>query len=391
MTDPHRNALGRTVIAMSEPARRTDMSALRLLEVGDKPFIKQAFPDQTIYFSTYFTHTTNEPDKGRYSVSPATLPILWRAMRDPALSLIVCHPTFFAPWDVRWLGRALFDRRSLRGHVPIARAFGPQLLRGSIAAPLAVLDHEDLPLINRNNFFLLDKCRAYFKRELPVDRWRLFLKTGHANLPTARFRRTPRNLERIAKVHPISLGLPSGSQDLFPAANVEKTADVFFAGNVRDSSSMRQAGLEELVGLRAQGVRIDVADTILPRAEFYRRCAGAWLTWSPEGYGWDCFRHYEALACGSVPIINYPTIERHRPLVAGEHVFFYGVEAGGLSDTIRSALRDKTRLARMAENGRAHVLAHHDPAALARHIVETALRLGDSNPPGHGTMPAPVD
>jgi hypothetical protein len=378
-------------IAISEPLRRTDGTGLRLLEIGDKPLVKDAFPDQTVYFSTYFTHAPSEPDKGRYSVSPATLPILWRAVRDPALSLIVCHPTFFAPWDVRWLSRALFDRRSLRGHVPVARAFGPQLLRGSIAAPLAVLDHEDLPVINRNNFFLLDKCRAYFKRELPVDRWRVFLKTGHANLPTARFRREPRNIERIAKLRPISLGLPFRAQDLVAAADVEKTADVFFAGKVHDSSSLRLAGLAELVGLRAQGIRVDVADTILPRAEFYRRCASAWLTWSPEGYGWDCMRHYEALACGSVPIINYPSIERHRPLIAGEHVFFYGVEAGGLSDTIRNALPDKSRLARMAENGRAHVLAHHSPAALARHIVETTLRLGDSNPPNHGTMAAAID
>jgi len=373
---------------MGEPARGTEIAALRLLEIGDKPFIKQAFPDQTIYFSTYFTAPPNQPDQGSYGVSLATLPVLWRALRDPALSLIVCHPTFFAPWDVRWLSRALFDRRSLRGHVPIVRAFGPQLLRGPIAAPLAVLDHEDLPVINRNNFFLLDRCGAYFKRELPVDRWRLFLKTGHANLPTARFRRRPRNLERIGKLHPISLGLPPDSAELFPAASVEKTTDVFFAGKVRDSSSVRPRGLEELIALRDQGVRVDVAETMLPRAEFYRRCARAWLTWSPEGYGWDCLRHYEALGCRSVPLINYPTIERYRPLIAGEHVFFYGVEPGGLAEVITSALRDKNRLAQMAASGHAHVLAHHTPAALARYIVETTLAPAASR---HGTTGAPDD
>jgi hypothetical protein len=83
---------------------------------------------------------------------------------------------------------------------------GPQVLRWPISAPIAILDQTDLPLINRNNFFLLDCCRVYFKRELPPDRWRLFLKTGHANLPTPRFRLSKRQQARIAKLRPISLG-----------------------------------------------------------------------------------------------------------------------------------------------------------------------------------------
>jgi hypothetical protein len=155
---------------------------------------------------------------------------------------------------------------------------------------------------------------------------------------------------------------------------------------------MRERGIGELTALRAQGLVVDIPEQPLPRAEFYRRCAAAWLTWSPEGYGWDCFRHYEALACRSVPVANYPTIERHRPLLAGEHAFYYGVEPGGLTDVVQAALRDKARLLRMAEAGRTHVLTHHTPDAIARHIVATTLAQAvPAAEAGDGTRSAAAD
>jgi Glycosyl transferases group 1 len=250
---------------------------------------------------------------------------------------------------------------------------GPQLLRWGIAAPVAVVDHEDLPVINRNNFFLLDRCRIYFKRELPPDRWRLFLKTGHANLPTPRFRDVARQRLRVAKLRPISIGLPLGTPDPFPLMSSEKSTDLFFSGKIDGSSFLRPRGLSELMALRERGVVVDIPEGRLVQSEFYRRCAQAWLTWSPEGLGWDCFRHYEAAACESVPLMNQPAIERHRPLLQGTHAIYYDAEEGGLTRAVLAALADKQRLAAIASAARAHVLAHHTPAALARHIVHTSL------------------
>ena len=138
---------------------------------------------------------------------------------------------------------------------------------------------------------------------------------------------------------------------------------------------MRGRGISELLALRDKGLKIDIANEVLSPREFYERCARAWLVWSPEGLGWDCFRHYEALACKAVPIINYPAIERHQPLIEREHAFYYGVEPGGLTRTVLFALSNKGRLARMAEAGCSHVLAHHTPAAIARYIVGATLGL----------------
>jgi glycosyltransferase involved in cell wall biosynthesis len=134
--------------------------------------------------------------------------------------------------------------------------------------------------------------------------------------------------------------------------------------------------------MRSEGLVLDAPETPLPRAEFYERCARAWLVWSPEGLGWDCFRHYEAAAAGSVPLINQPTIERHQPLIGGEHAVYYDPEPGGLTRAVRAALADRPTLARIAAAGQAHVLEHHTPEAIARHIVRTALGRPGGDPAG---------
>jgi Glycosyl transferases group 1 len=257
----------------------------------------------------------------------------------------------------------------------LLRAFGSQFLRGGHSAPLVVLDQDDFPLINRSNLFLLERSQLYFKRELPIDRWRVFLRTAHANLPTGRFRRSPRWKRLVEKLRPISLGLPMTSQRNYPQAS-EKTADIFFAGQLEASSWIRKVGAQELASLSEAGVKVDLPSGDLSRDEFYSRCASSWLVWSPEGYGWECFRHYEALACASVPMINYPTIERHRPLIDGEHALFYPGEPGTLTSAVLSALADKPRLNRIAAAGRAHVMKHHTASSLAEHIVEQGLALG---------------
>lgn len=348
-------------------------SALKIIEIGDKPFVKSALPDETAYFSTAFVPPPADPDNGFHVVSVATMPLLLRVLQDHETSLIVCHPTFFSPWHWRWISRALFNRRTLRGHIPLVRAFGPQLLRGDVGAPIAVVDQDDFPLINRSNLFLLDRCTAYFKRELPADRWRVFLKTAHANLPSHRFRLQDRYTERLAKIRPLSLGLPMGRDISSMPYDLPKTSDIFFAGRVDGSSWVRRTGIEELRALGDRGIKVDIPDTPLPPEEFYRRCASAWLTWSPEGYGWECFRHYEAPVCGSVPVCNLPPLERHRPMRDGEHAVFYPVEPGGLTQAVVAALADKQRLAGMAVAARVFVLENHTPKAIASYIVEEAL------------------
>jgi hypothetical protein len=340
-----------------------DPSTLRIVEINT-PHMAAAFPNQT----QTFLPMPVEPGAGWSKLSVPNLGTLYRALHDPALSLIITSPSQLAPW--RMLMRTLFDRRSWFGQSHFGPALGANLLRLPVSVPIAVIDTGDFPYINRADLFLLSRCKFWFKRELPPDHWRLFTKTVHRELPTRRFRQA-RLRRHIDKLRPISLGLPGSAANL--PDNPEKTSDIFYAGSIEGTSTVRRSGMHEIVALRERGVRVDIPEGRLPPQEFYRRCAQAWLVWSPEGLGWDCFRHYEALGCGSVPLINQPTIERYRPLVHGVHALYYDPEPGFLTQAVDAALADKDRLRVIAREGKAHVLAHHTLAAIGKYVAETTL------------------
>jgi hypothetical protein len=301
---------------------------------------------------------------------------LHRAIVSGGFDLIVCEPNYRAPWHPAALNRVLFSRRAFAGKASLSRPFGLQLLRQRAIPPIAVIDLEDGPSINRCDRYLLDACRLYFKRELPVDTWRVFANTMTPRLPTLRFRTKPANVARAAKIRTVSLGIPPDLDALLPIRSQAKNVDVFFVGNVRGLPE-RERGMAELERLRAAGVVVDVPDHRLDRPEFYDRCARARMVWSPEGYGWDCFRHYEAAACGSVPVINYPSIQRYQPLENDNHCLYYPPETGGLSATILSALQDKAKLAVMGERARDHVTRFHSRAAIGRYVIDSCLFASD--------------
>jgi hypothetical protein len=154
---------------------------------------------------------------------------------------------------------------------------------------------------------------------------------------------------------------------------------VFFAGSP-SHSSVRLQGCAELAALKAQGYAIDVGPGGLAQAEYLARCARAWLTWSPEGYGWECYRHYEASMCRSVPLVSQPTILRHRPLEDGVHALSYRPEAGGLGAAIVAALADKAALATMADAARAHALRFHTHLRACEYILWTVLDAAGGSP-----------
>ena len=352
-------------------------SAPRILEIGSTPYLYTAFPQTTDFYSTWNDEQVSEPAQGRRIVTLATLPGLVRRLADPAYDLVAVHALPYSSWSLRSLSRTLFRRSVLRGSVPIFRPLGQQLLRGRVSAPVAVLDFDDPTVIDRANTFLIDKATVYFKRELPPDHWQVFNGTLHWRVPTPRFREAPRNRERVAKLAPIALGIEAGAQDQRAASGLpseKKTIDVFFAGRIHNSATIRERGLKELLALRAEGYAIDVPEEPISREEYFARCERSWIVWSPAGYGWQCFRTWEAALCGSVPLANRPTIEQHRPLVEGVHALYYDVEPDGLTHAIKTALADRARLLTMGSAARAFVLTYHTRAALARHIVETTLQ-----------------
>jgi hypothetical protein len=363
MQNPLRNpgGIGEIDMGRSEPVVPPGRK-LRILEVGNHRLFDAAIPDQTDYFYAGTRASRHRP------LGPIRF---WRALRQLRrgdYDLLVLHAARFAPWHPRtFLG--ILRSHHINAFSWLFAPYGWWLLHRFHHVPIAAVDLSDTFGIGPHNFGLIDRCRLFFKRELPQDRWQVFFKSGHWDLPGRRWRARPTHQRRLAKLRPISLGALR-----FPATvDVPKTTDVFFAGDLFRATTLRSDGIPELRALEAEGYKIDLPEGDVPYHEYLKRLAGAWLAWSPAGYGWDCTRHYEAAALGSVALINYPTILRDRPFIDGEHCLFYAPEPGALAKAVREALADKKRLERIAAAAREHLHAHHTLQARAERVAIAIL------------------
>jgi hypothetical protein len=351
--------------------RRAD---LKILEIGQFCLIKRNLPDQTdlIFTGADFAEVAGTDYQ---TFTPAMLPGLVRDLAQGRWDLVCCYPPARPAWDrSHGFVRAL---RGLRRHLMDFRTLGTYLLHARATPPLVMLDYNDEPTIPGHIFPLLDRCCVYFKRELPADHAKAFLDASAAHRTHRDVMSSPFVARNLDKLRPVPIAVPEATTRLALATGPDKTTDVFFAGSI--NSTVRTAGLAQLELLRAAGHAVDLCEGGLTMEDYLARCARAWLTWSPEGYGWDCFRHYEASLCGSVPVMNQPGIFRYRPLLERAHAVYYPVEGNGLRDALANALADKPTLAAMAAAARAHVLAHHTHARVVEYILDTALdRLGRS-------------
>ena len=319
----------------------------KILEIGGVPYMWKAFPQTTEFYSTWPDETVSAPQDGRHIVTFAGMPRLARRLADPSFDLIVVHAPAFRPWGGRAVVRGLFRRSILKGTLPLWRGFAAELLR--VAPP----------------------------RPSPSSIWRMrrpspaathFCSTAARFISSASSRPTTGGCSpepcigacrrrgfvpsrAIASALPscgrflsaCRSGWPNGLPDTCRRRQ-EKTIDVFFAGRIRNSSTVRERGFEELLSLRRDGYAIDVCEQEIGIDEYLARCARAHLVWSPEGYGWQCFRTYEAAICGAAPLCSRQGIERYRPLMEGVHAVYYDVEPGELSRAAKAALADRDRL-----------------------------------------------
>ena len=225
---------------------------------------------------------------------------------------------------------------------------------------VVLVDISDDPSVSRESCNLVPTFLAYFKRELYPNR--SFDAFGDVD----RFQH---------RVFPLPLVLPD---DAIRFAAAPKSVDVFFSGAI--TSPVRDAGIVALKELGRAGFTVDIASGRLAYDEYLARMSRAWLTWSPEGFGWDCYRHYEACFAGSVPLINLPRAQRQLYLTNGQHCIYYDTEKQPLGEVVAEALRDRERLQRIAANARRHVIANHSRRATAAAMKRVILdRLRNEN------------
>ena len=341
-------------------------AAGRVLEIGETGLFHWGMREST---DALYTSYRADLRQGRRYLGLFSLLKAIRAVRRGDYALVVLHAPYYPGWHWRSVLPAfkftLFKGRPLELPGALLSPLLFELTRLLPADRLIAIDRADSFGMPAHHFFLLDRVKAYFKRELPFDHWKVFYGSAHRRLPGLSFRRKPRWLARMAKLRPIGLGLPreqvAAASAAFPA---EKTSDIFFAGTVAGNSTVRTDALERLEELRQAGFRVDVPDRPLPREEFMKRCAQSWLTLSPEGLGWDCYRHMEAALAGSVPLVSAPSIHRYRPMKIGTHCLCYFPDEGSIVDLVGAALAEKDRLTAMAAAARRHVLDHLTDEAL---------------------------
>lgn len=248
--------------------------------------------------------------------------------------------------------------------------------------PIALVNRSDDGRLLPASDWFYRRCHACFVRELhplPEIALRdLFTPSGGNPQSNRRSRRIlswfdpscPTRRD-ISKLRPISLGVRDETPGSFRGAT-DKKWDLFFAGDLHEKG-FRGRLVEELRGLSVnRGWRVLLKDRLSPGE--YREClAASRLCLSPPGMGWDCWRHYEAMLVGSVPLMPYPTILQYQPPRDGEHCFYFAQEPGGLTRCLEKALAAPERLPAMAAAGQELVLQHHTFPKLREYVVRETL------------------
>jgi hypothetical protein len=326
-------------------------------------------------------HDIDRLDCGPQASAGGTFRSCWKAVtnriRRKEYDLAVVTDRKYCFWrpDVgmlsgfmRLAGASLWKPRRL-AHLLVPR----ELTQAGI--PWALMERNDQCLIRDGNHLLFHLATRVFVRELLQNRYEIFqaYREGSERMrlwPKA-FRCGPQVPLDLGKILPISLGWRSG--EIHAEPSLEKIHDIIFCGQT-SMRTPRMAAVSELKeSARREGWRFFCPER-LTQEEFHRECARAWLCLSPSGNGWDCYRHYEALLTGSVPLINYPWIERYAPMEDGKHCFFFSVERGHLTEVVHKALGEKERLKSMARAGEELTRKYHSGNALRNYVIQETLQ-----------------
>jgi hypothetical protein len=344
----------------------------KVLEVGGMMLVGRGREQFVQFIDTSFSAVPAPEQRSRLRRILKQALRLWIEIRRPEYQLIVfrCFGRFIWRHELSWMVNTL--RWVMRLFLRLC------LLRRRPQTQLVVVDLVDEMTIDRLDLWLLERCDLYFKRELSQNVWTTLQRVQPPHDEYNSLPANPRFRRLAAKFRPISIGITGAhlvelreKEPRKPDA-AKKRFDLFFAGAV-EHSTVRQTGLHWLERLQQEGYNVYLSTQRIRQQLFDELLSASWLCWSPEGSGWDCYRHYEACLAGSIPVINFPAIQRLAPLIHGVHCFYYAVEGDDLFQTIRTALTAKYRLKQMAAAAREYVLAHHTPDQVGDYILAESM------------------
>ncbi len=340
-----------------------------VLDVGYGGVFQNLFPKRTTHVFASHSSGLLKKNPGRTLTLRMALDI-WRDLVHGHYKLVMLEAARKCLWNPH---RSAFQNlTSVARHLLAPSSFAPYLILWAATyskVPIIAYDMADTMLISSESLFLFPFVRCYFKRELPQNKWHVFLSVTAKCGDVSNIRRQRFFQEALVKVRPFPLQIDSKPYLFSKVSAAQKQVDVFYAGD-NLKTTVRTDGMPLLAKMREMGLNVDVSETRLDYDEFCRRISRAWLVWSPEGSGWDCHRHYESLINGAVPVINYPTICRYKPMIDGVHALYYGCEEDDLIRVISKALADKKRLLKIISAGRAHLQEWYSITSLGTYVLK---------------------
>lgn len=340
-------------------------SLLLIDEIFQNPHVREIFSEARYRIDRYFFGARDESQNRRDDIDR----IIDRLRANEYDAVVIGNPPEY--WNprksaVRNIARLQKRARDFPAFLGCERIF--RELAGNDRTPLYLLDEMDSPVIDNSKFRFLDRCAKYFKRELPSNVINAFLYTSDKAESPDSILHNERFRAWAEKLNPISLGISDEEFDRAAAIKVEKEVDLFFSGDFAHRP-IRRMGRDALMKLQDDGFRVQISDEQHPEDVFLEHCARALLCWSPEGFGSDCYRHYEIAACGSVPLRKHSPLYPYAPLRENAEAVYYCHESFDIYEVARRALGDPEQLRRMGTQARERVRDFHRYSRLAAYIL----------------------
>lgn len=172
---------------------------------------------------------------------------------------------------------------------------------------------------------------------------------------------------------------PENYRDRIPI--LERRHDLFFGMSM--SSDIRREAREMADSFRGEGLEVFLPEKPLAFDEYTTALADSRFVLAPEGTGYCCFRHYEGMLSGAIPVVNENTRGYDLDLIDGENCIFYRRgDRRELLHRLQSLLRDQQALESFARRARESALANNTQKAVGNYLL---LALLDFATAGHSS------
>lgn len=233
---------------------------------------------------------------------------------------------------------------------------------------LAVIDLTDHVTIHPRDRKLAWRCNVYFKRELADNHWHSLESVLPRGACAGAARGVPAGRRLRSKLRPIALGIDAPTV-VPPVPTAQKKYDLFYAGTSAEIPVREDLGCV-LETLRRRGRSVFAPPERLSPEEYREAVRQSRLCLSPGGVGWDCYRHYEVVAFGSVPVFNYRVLRSLAPFRHGVHCFYFDPQADVAGQIEQWLVSPPPVLDGMAAAAQEHLRRHFTFAALAGYVLE---------------------